>query len=231
MKRSLVIEHLSACYQLSADTGMSFIYCSYKESRTTVAYMRTVLKQLCQTMQSVPPKLQALYEQHYQNDSQPKYDELRIVLLAIIQQYGRIFLVLDALDECSEDQRKDLCDFIFSIINTTTSTSTSGIVKLFVTSRKEPGIERAFRQKAIPMIEVEAERVDSDIKVYVKAEIELRLQDKRLVLRNMALKDKILSALTTKAGGMYVFFPVSYVKQVGTRQDFRERFLGLGTSR
>ena len=207
MKSSLVVEHLSALHQLSADTGITFIYCHYKEFRTTSEYMRTALKQLCRAMQFIPPKLQAIYEQHYSNDSQPKYDELRIVFLAIIQQFGRIFFVLDALDECTLDQRKDLCDFIFSITNTT-STSASGIVKLFVTSRKAPDIERAFRQKSIPTIEVEAAKVDSDIEVYVKAQIELRLQDGSLILRDMALKDRIFSALTTKAGGMYVFFLV-----------------------
>ena len=207
MKSSLVVEHLSARYQLSADTGMAFIYCNYKESRTTIAYMRIALKQLCRTMQSIPPTLRTVYEKHYSNDSQPLYDELRTVFLAIIQQFGRIFFVLDALDECTLDQRKDLCDFIFSVTNTA-STSTSGIVKLFVASRKEPDIERAFRQRSIPTIEVAAAKVDNDIEVYVKAQIELRLQDERLVLRDMTLKDKILSALTTKAGGMYVFFSV-----------------------
>ena len=207
MKSSLVIEHLSARYQLSADTGMAFIYCNYKESRTTIAYMRIALKQLCRTMQSIPPTLQAVYQQHYSNDSQPMYDELRTVFLAIIRQFGRIFIVLDALDECTLDQRKELCDFLFSI-TATTSTGAGGIVKLFVASRKEPDIERAFRQKSIPTIEVAAAKVDNDIEVYVKAQIELRLQDERLILRDIALKDKILSALTTKSGGMYVFFPV-----------------------
>ena len=211
MKSSLVVEHLSARYQLSADTGMAFIYCNYKESRTTIAYMRIALKQLCRTMQSIPPTLRTVYEKHYSDDSQPLYDELRTVFLAIIQQFGRIFFVLDALDECTLDQRKDLCDFIFSITNTA-STSTSGIVKLFVSSRKEPDIERAFRQKSIPRIEVAATKVDKDIEVYVKAQIELRLQDERLVLRDMTLKDKILSALTKKAGGMYVFSPVKCAK-------------------
>ena len=197
----MVIEHLSALYQLSTDTGITFIYCNYKESRTLTTYIRLALKQLCQIMQSIPPKLQEVYQQHYGNDTQPRYDELRIVFLAIMQQFGRIFFVLDALDECTLAQRKDLSEFIVNIANTT---SNQGIVKLFVTSRKEPDIERAFQQ--IPTIEVEAAKVDCDIKEYVKAQIELRLQNGSLVLQNMALKNKILSVLTAKAGGMYVFF-------------------------
>ena len=177
---------------------MTFVYCNYKESRTTMTYIRTALKQLCRTMQSLPLELQEVYRQHYRNDSQPKYEELRTVFLVIIRQFGRIFFVLDALDECTLDQRTTLCDFMLSLAKTTGH----GIVKLFVTSRRESDIELAF-QNYTPTIEVEAAKVSSDIEVYVKAQIELRHS---LKSKNPALKNKIINALTTKAGGMYVFF-------------------------
>ena len=182
---------------------MTFVYCNYKEPQTTANYVRLALKQLCRTIQSLPLELQGVHKKHDKNDSQPQHNELRTAFLAVIQQFGHIFFVLDALDECPLDQRKDLCEFILSL---TTTPSTSGIVKIFVTSRKEPDIERAFEQNSIPIIEVEAEKVNSDIEVYVKAQLDLRIQNRSLRLRNMALKDKILKALTTKAGGMYVFF-------------------------
>ena len=175
-----------------------------------MTYMRLALKQLCRKMQSLPPPLQEVYERHYHNDSQPKYDELRIVFLATAKQFGVIFFVVDALDECPLDARKDLCDFFLSIASTTTG---QGVVKLFIMSRKEPDIDLAFQQKSIPMIEIQAAKVDSDIEVYVKAQIELRLQDHRLYLRNMALKDKILFALTAKADGMYVFSDLYCLKE------------------
>ena len=201
---SLVIEHLSALYQLSAGAGITFVYCNYKESQTTRTYMRLALKQLCRTMQSLPHELQELYKHHDSNVSQPRYDELRILFLAILRQFGHIFFVLDALDECHLDQRKDLCEFILSIADSTATNQ--GVVKLFITSRRESDIERAFQQKSIPTIEVEARKVDDDIRVYVEAQIKLRLQNGSLRLRNISLKDKILSVLTKKAGGMYVSF-------------------------
>ena len=199
-----MIEHLSALCGLSAGsgTGITFVYCNYQESRTTTTYISLALKQLCRTMQSLPHQLQEFYEQHYRNDSQPKYDELRSIFLTIMQQLGCIFFVVDALDECTIDERNHLCRFLLSITDTSTS---RGTVKLFVTSRRESDIERAFRQKLIPTIEIEATKVDSDIEVYVKAQIELRLQNGSLSIRDMALTDRIFSALTTKSGGMYVF--------------------------
>ena len=194
-----MIEHLSALCELTEGTGITFVYCNYKESRTTTAYISLALKQLCRTMQSLPPGLQELYKQHYKNDSQPKYDELRKLFLAVIQQLGCVFFVVDALDECTADERKNLCAFL---LNITDIASTQNTTKLFVTSRKESDIEQVFQQKAIPTIEIEATKVDTDIEVYVKAQIEQRLQNGSLLIRDMALKDKIFRALTTEAGGM-----------------------------
>ena len=87
---------------------MTFVYCNYKEFRTTTTYMRLALKQLCQTMQSLSLELHEVYTQHHRNDSQPKDDELRAAFLAIIRQFGCIFLVSDALGECILDQRNGL---------------------------------------------------------------------------------------------------------------------------
>lgn len=165
-------------------------------------------------MKEFPRQLLEAYKKHYRNDSHPSSDELRSIFVAIALQFNSMFLVLDALDECVQDQRTELCKFFFDIIrpNTapTTASTSRGIVKLFVTSRKEPDIERVFQQRLFPTIEVEAAKVDRDIAVYTRAQIESRLKDGRLQLRNMALKTKILNALTTKAEGMYVFLVLVY---------------------
>ena len=157
-------------------------------------------------MQSLPSKLQEVYEQHYRNDSQPKYKELRDLFLAIMQQFGCVYFVVDALDECTPDEREGLCKFLLSITEIASTSTSQETVKVFITSRKESDIERAFQQKGIPTIEIEATKVDTDIEVYVRAQIELRLNSGSLSIRDMTLKSKILSALTAKAGGMYVLF-------------------------
>ena len=162
------------------------------------------MKQLCRRMRPFPPKLNEVYEQHYQSDSEPRFQELQDIFLTIVQQFNTIFLVLDALDECTPDQRKALCGFFAKIVESSTLTN-HGLVKLFVASRKERDIEKAFTLKSFPTIEVEARKVNSDIELYVKAQIEKLLQDGSLTLNNIMLKEKILTALTTNAGGMYVF--------------------------
>ena len=155
-------------------------------------------------MKSLPPQIHTVYEQHYNNHSQPGSKTLQDMFLATVQQFNSVFLVLDALDECSLDQRTDLCEFFTSMVELTTGTG-HGLIKLFVASRKELDIERAFLRRSFPTIEVEAKKVDSDIQLYVQAQIEKLLHDGSLNLNNIMLKDKILTALTTNAGGMYAF--------------------------
>ena len=160
-------------------------------------------------MKLLPPKLEQVYEKHYNNHSHPSFKELQGIFLTIIKQLKSVFFVLDALDECTLDQRADLCKFFVEIVELGSGTrggpgTNDGIIKLFVASRKELDIERAFLQKSFPRIEVEVAKVDSDIEVYVQAQIEQRLHDGTLTLSDQRLKDKILTTLTTKAGGMYV---------------------------
>lgn len=181
---------------------MTFVYCNYNESRSPETYIRLALKQLCRRMPRLPVALHEFYEKHFRNCSQPDHKELQRAFLAIVRQFKSVFLVLDALDECTLEQRIGLYEFFSGVTGCSATSAGHGIVKLFVTSRKGSDIERAFHQQSFPTIEIEATKVDSDIKIYVEAQIEQRLQDGQLTLRNMALKDRILTALTTKAGGM-----------------------------
>ena len=151
-------------------------------------------------MKSFPHKLNEVYDQHYGNHSQPGSQELQDLFLAIVREFNSVFFVLDALDECKLDQRKELCEFFAGMVELSTGTS-HGLLKLFVASRKELDIERAFERNSFPRVEVEAKKVDSDIELYVNAQINQCLDNKSLML-----KDKILTALTTKANGMYVYF-------------------------
>lgn len=205
----MIIDHLSARHELSPDVGVTFIYCSYGISRTPLEYIRLAIKQLCRRMKSLPTQLSKIYDQHYQNNSQPGYQDLHDIFHSIVQQFGSVFLVLDALDECALDQRAQLCEFFARIVEFH-NRADNGLVKLFIASRKEHDIETAFLRKSFPTIEVEAKKVDSDIQRYVTAEIERRLDDGTLTLNNITLKDKILNALITNAGGMYVFSFIYY---------------------
>ena len=85
-------------------------------SRSSFEYIRLAIKQLCRRVKSLPLKLNEVYEQHYKNHSQPNFQVLQDIFLASVQQFNSVFFVLDALDECTQDQRADLCGFFSEIV-------------------------------------------------------------------------------------------------------------------
>lgn len=146
-------------------------------------------------MEDLSPQLIQMYKTHYKDNSQ---QELQDIFLTIVKQFEIVYLVVDALDECTLDQRAHLCEFFTEVVEYS-SGANHGLVKLFVASRKTRDIERVFLQKSFPQIEVEVGKVDRDISLYVKDQIEQPLPDGSIVSNNV-LKDEIL----TNAGGMYV---------------------------
>ena len=110
---------------MSKGTGLAFLYCTFKESRTPATYIRLVLKQLCQRMPLLPSSIRNIYQLHFEKDSQPTYTELAAVLSTVIQQFDSVFLILDALDECTLDQRTALCAFLLGIIKPKVTTEIS----------------------------------------------------------------------------------------------------------
>jgi hypothetical protein len=59
----------------------------------------SLLKQLLQERPSVPESVKILYERHNDKRTRPSFDEISKVLLSIVVDYSRTFIVIDALDE------------------------------------------------------------------------------------------------------------------------------------
>lgn len=148
-------------------------------------------------MDELPQELETLYDKHYRDVSPPGYTELHDVLARMTKHFDKVFLVLDALDECTEDQRRELLEALSGIVSP--ENSNHGNVKLFITSRREPDIQRAFEY--FPVIEIEAKKVNKDIESFVDVKLDQYLQDGDLNIGD-TLKNKIRNALVDKAGGM-----------------------------
>lgn len=194
--RSMVIEEQSAQFQLSKNTGISFIYFHHKEQLPAATYVGVIIKQLCRRMKELPVELEAFYDSHYENASKPGYNELQGVLMPVLKYFERVFLVLDALDEY-RDQRKEFLEVLGNIVSP--ATTHRGNVKLFITSRKERDIERAL--ETFPKIEIEAKKVDKDIEIYVTSQLQKHRRDGTLRIDD-SLERRILVALTSQGGGM-----------------------------
>jgi hypothetical protein len=127
-------------------------------------------------------------------DRRPSLDTLTAVLRTEIETYSRVFVVIDALDECFPEQvQADLLETIQSLVVTPHAMA-------MVTSRHIPSIESAIH--ADIMLEITA--MERDVRSHVEARIYNNNTLKRLVTKPPSIKEKVISAVVDKAQGMYV---------------------------
>lgn len=135
--RSVVIDHLLNNYA-SEDTRVAFVYCDYKDlAAQTASYLIACLaRKIIERPQELPQQLAALHKELQQQNRRPSFKELKLLLVALCNQYTRICIVVDALDECEAIYgRRLLLPVLKSLPNS--------ITRLFVTSR--PNNENIFQ--------------------------------------------------------------------------------------
>jgi hypothetical protein len=182
----VVINHLQELFK-GANIGVVYIYCNYKEQtlQTATHLIASLLKQLVQNCPVLSSNVRVLY--HYKTQAHyPTLAELTKVLDREIKRYAKVFIVVDALDECSESNGSQMK--LLKALRSLTEP-----VNLMVTSRDLPSIEQHFREAHRLYIRA----TDEDVTKYVQS----HLFDYSNL---MNLRDIIVSKIVDKAGGMCV---------------------------
>ena len=89
--------------------------------------IRTLLKQLLCSLDSIPRELEKVYDDCSCSLKNPDKGFLTSQLISVAEKYPTVFIVLDALDECSKETFEDVITLIHRLKN-------SGI-KVFCTFR------------------------------------------------------------------------------------------------
>ena len=115
----------------------------------------------------------------------------------LVECFEHPVVVLDALDECSEEVRSDLLQGLLSIIKKAKSP-----FKVFIASRHNLEIENHLWDS--PHVCIEARDNAEDIENYVRQQLTLRVQDKRLLHGNISpeLRNCIEEVILRDANGM-----------------------------
>lgn len=199
---SLVLESLTEITARSTGTtGISFAYCNYSlpsSQQNPSTFIATFIKQLSRCCPRIPEPLEKLFNTHNKDARNPSHLELRQLFLEVAAAFEKVYVVVDALDEFDPRQRESFLLFLCEIIK-----FSGGCIKVFITSRKEIDIERAFTD--VPTIALESTRSKEDIEEYVEGELERRIEERILKLKDLSLKDGIYSALVEKADGMFLW--------------------------
>lgn len=136
---SLVIDHLSTTFSSDKSTIVLYLYCFYKDrsQQNLTSVTAVLLKQLIQTLNFVPDQIKDLYESCMRDRSRPKQGDLSKMLRVELRRLGKVFVVVDAVDEYSDSEaaQKLLLDELLSL---------RGITNLMITSRPVSPFTNAF---------------------------------------------------------------------------------------
>jgi ankyrin repeat domain-containing protein 50 len=141
--------------------------------------------------------LEALYSSCGKGGECPPLNTALKSLQEIILEFPQTYIVLDALDECSN--REELMEIIRSIQSWKIER-----LHVLVTSRKERDIENSFQSfvDGEHTICLQNKLVDPDIQTYIQQRL---LKDKKLEKwrKDDKIRDEIEAALMNGAHGMY----------------------------
>jgi hypothetical protein len=160
--------------------------------------VRSLVSQLSQQCVKIPTTLETLFSSCENGQRQPSLDTLLEVMLYMMQEFPQSYIVLDALDECTD--RAELITILERMAGWKLDES-----HLLATSRKERDIEISLESivNTQNTICLQSKLVDRDIFTYVRQ----RLSDDKSLSKwqkDPDVRYEIETALMKGAHGMYV---------------------------
>ena len=98
--RSIAINYLENKFCYDENIGLACVYFDHKQEFKAVDILRSILKHILQRKSSVSDEIRELYEKHSKRETSPTLKDVAVALEAERSKFTKIFLVIDALDEC-----------------------------------------------------------------------------------------------------------------------------------
>jgi hypothetical protein len=191
---AIVVDYLYTRYKDDTKVGIAYIYCNFRrqEEQKLESLLASILKQLAQEQPSMPSSIKDLYNCHEKKRTRPSADEILRALYSVAINFSRLFLIVDALDEC---QMTDRCrsKFLSEMFNLRAKTGAN----LFVTSRPILDIEKEFKG----YVSREILASDEDVRRYLDYHIS---QLPAFVLKRPDLQEEMKTEIIRAVEGMYV---------------------------
>lgn len=197
---STIIEHLLQHCDDDASMVTAYFYFDFNDAQKQdpELMLRSLISQLLQRSVTIPKDVDVLFTACGNGQRQPSLRALLEVTPQVMQQFTHVYIVLDALDECT--QRPELIDMLETVAGWQLDS-----VHLLMTSRKERDIESSFGGyvEEEDSICLQRDVVDKDIQQYVQQ----RLSDDKALAKwnkDATIRREIEAALMRGACGMYV---------------------------
>lgn len=86
----------------SNNVGIIYLYCNYRRKleQSSLNLLGSLAQQLAHQRPGVSEELEGLYKRHIDKKSRPGLEEIAKLIQVEIGRFDRVFIILDALDEC-----------------------------------------------------------------------------------------------------------------------------------
>lgn len=196
MMAAVAIDFLSKSL-LADSVGLAYLFCSYdaRADQTATSLLTALLKQLVQRRPEIADPVKQVYEDYLDKSSKPSLAEIVKLTRFICERYRTVFIVVDALDECTEKN----CVRV-SLVDALRDLQTSFDVRLLFTSRFIPEIEKQFESD----LHLEIRASEGDVRRFVAAQMP---NMPACIRNNEDLKLEVQERIVQAVGGMQVSPP------------------------
>ena len=199
---SLMIEQVLAHCELAAKYTCIYYYIDSNDIRkqTVSALLRSLIVQLIDEEDSLQ-EIKAARDKHGNGREQPSNATLLSLFLSLAGKYEKMYIVVDALDECLDAQ--EMLDFIRKIRD-----KSPEHLSMILTSQTTWRNAQDLDQLASLDIRITDDVIMPDIQVYILNRIQ---HNPRMEQLPKPTKDNIITRLAQGAEGMYVASKGSFV--------------------
>ena len=180
-----MVSHLRKTYT-DPEVAVLCVYFNHKEAekQTVQNVLKSLLQQLVLHIAAVPRDVKRLHDRKFSAELDAYFQ----VFSSVAASFEKVFIVLDAFDECTESRRSDLVSRITRLNN----------VNVVVTSRSIANIERDLH--GAETLDIVAH--DEDIRSYVKGRMLRESKLIRHIQKAPSLESRIVDTVATKSQKM-----------------------------
>ncbi|KAI9774241.1 MAG: hypothetical protein M1839_001743 [Geoglossum umbratile] len=168
--------------------GVAAVYFKYDQPGQAIGHvLKSLLEQLVEGQHDIPALIKELLERR----PSASLDEISAALSPFIETYSKVFLIVDAIDECTFETRHELIELLPQL---------SPKVHLIVTSHPPRFMEEELED--FQRVEVEAN--EADVKLFIDQQILKNDDLRKVVEKSPAIRDDIKKEVVKAAGATFL---------------------------
>ncbi|KAJ7159603.1 ankyrin repeat-containing domain protein [Mycena filopes] len=188
----MVVDHLNVD-PATDGVGVACMYLNHKEAdiHTPDKLLAGVWRQLI-LGREIGSKAKQVYQRHSEKGTKASIEEVHELLRDAIAQYSKVYIVVDAVDEYPEHDRRIVLQRLATVVGPR--------VSLMITSR--PHISPDLSLPNLTTLEIRAN--EDDIRKYVDAHIEMSARLSKHIQTRPQLRHEIHGQIATTVDGMFL---------------------------